>query len=138
MAVLERTYKRYEGALSPEWSRFLIIPRHAFRHVFRSKLFTGFYVLSFVTAAGFCDPDLSASQRRSPGDHESATSLNVLPIDAAFFQTFVMVQGWIGFYSGAADRPATGVARFDQQCVAALSAAVPSAAPSMWSAKCRS
>ena len=47
MAVLERTYKRYEGVLSPEWSRFLIIPRHAFRDVFRSKIFTGLYALSF-------------------------------------------------------------------------------------------
>ena len=48
MAVLERTYKRYAGRLAPEWSRFLIIPRHAFRDVFRSKIFTGIFVLSFV------------------------------------------------------------------------------------------
>ena len=48
MAVLERSYKRFQGTLSPEWSRFLIIPRHAYRHVFRSKLFTAFFALSFV------------------------------------------------------------------------------------------
>ena len=48
MAVLERGYKRYRGTMSPEWSRFLIIPRHAFRDVFRSKIFTGIFVLSFV------------------------------------------------------------------------------------------
>ena len=29
MAVYEQTYKRYAGKLTPEWSRFLIIPRHA-------------------------------------------------------------------------------------------------------------
>ena len=48
MAVLERSYKPYAGVLSPEWSRFLIIPRHAYRDVFRSKIFTGFFVVSFV------------------------------------------------------------------------------------------
>ena len=48
MAVIERTYKRYTGVTSPEWSRFLIITRHAFRDVFRSKIFTGIFLLSFV------------------------------------------------------------------------------------------
>ena len=31
------------GQLTPEWSRFLMIPRHAFRDVFKSKLFTAFF-----------------------------------------------------------------------------------------------
>jgi len=31
MAVYEHTYKPYAGPLTPEWSRFLIIPRHAYR-----------------------------------------------------------------------------------------------------------
>ena len=37
MAVYEQTYKRYAGPLTPEWSRFLIIPRHA-------RLFADFHV----------------------------------------------------------------------------------------------
>jgi hypothetical protein len=48
VAVLERSYKRFDGTLSPEWARFLIIPRHAVRDVFRSKLFTAFFALSFI------------------------------------------------------------------------------------------
>ena len=48
MAVYEHTYKLYAGKLTPEWSRFLIIPRHAFRDVFASKIFMGFFVLCFV------------------------------------------------------------------------------------------
>ena len=96
MAVLERSYKRYEGVLSPEWSRFLIIPRHALRHVFRSKLFTGFYVLSFVTPLVFGiliylrhNTEALAIMRLS--------TVNILPIDATFFQAFVQAQGWVGF-----------------------------------------
>ena len=97
MAVLERTYKRYEGALSPEWSRFLIIPRHAFRNVFRSKLFTGFYALSFIW------PLVCAILIYLRHNAEALAILkislnNVLNIDAVFFQDFVAVQGTIGFF----------------------------------------
>lgn len=96
MAVLERSYKRYDGVLSPEWSRFLIIPRHAFRNIFRSKLFTGFYVLSFVAPLVFAILIYL---------HHNAEALaimnlnivNLLPIDAKFFQTLVIIQGWVGF-----------------------------------------
>jgi len=96
MAVLERSYKRYEGTLSPEWSRFLIIPRHALRHIFRSKLFTGLYVLSFVGPLVYAILIYL---------HHNAQALailnlnivNLLPIDAKFFQAYVITQGWIGF-----------------------------------------
>ena len=47
MAVYEQTYRPYKGKLTPEWNRFLIVPRHAFRGVFASKLFTAFYVVCF-------------------------------------------------------------------------------------------
>ncbi len=46
MAVYERTYKRYTGRQTPQWTRFLILPRFAFRDVFRSKLLVGFLVSS--------------------------------------------------------------------------------------------
>lgn len=96
MAVLERSYKRYEGVLSPEWSRFLIIPRHAFRNVFRSKLFTGFYVLSFVVPLIFA----ILIYLRHNAEALAIMNLNVvnvLPINSVFFLTFVEVQCWIGF-----------------------------------------
>ena len=96
MAVLERSYKRYEGVLSPEWSRFLIIPRHAFRGVFRSKLFTGFYVLSFVTPLIFAIL-IYLRHNAEALAIMNLSVVNVLPIDATFFQAFVMAQGWVGF-----------------------------------------
>ena len=96
MAVLERSYKRYEGVLSPEWSRFLIIPRHAFRAVFRSKLFTGFYVLSFVVPLAFAIL-IYLRHNAEALAIMNLSIVNVLPIDARFFQAFVMAQGWIGF-----------------------------------------
>jgi ABC-2 type transport system permease protein len=48
MAVYERTYKSYEGTLTPEWSRFLVLPRYAYGEVFKKKLFLSFFVACFV------------------------------------------------------------------------------------------
>ena len=97
MAVLERAYKQYEGLQSPEWSRFLIIPRHAYRDVFRSKLFTGFFVLSFVAPLVYAiliylHHNINAL---------AALQINVrdvISIDANFFQTLIYFQGVTGFF----------------------------------------
>jgi len=97
MAVYEQTYKPYTGKLTPEWNRFLIIPRHAFRGVFASKLFTAFYVLCFLVVLLeailiYLHHNISAL---------AITNLNVrqlIPIDASFFQTFVSVQGGVAFF----------------------------------------
>ena len=97
MAVLERSYKRFDGVLAPEWSRFLIIPRHAVRNVFRSKLFTAFFALSFIW------PLVCAILIYLHHNIEALGILkidirNLLPIDASFFQNYVIVQGTIGFF----------------------------------------
>src|SRR6266700_3961228 len=98
MAVFEQAYKPYEGPLTPEWSRFLIIPRHAYRHVFRSKLFTAFFALSFVWPLVCAiliylhhNAGVLAMWRINVGD--------LLPIDALFFEEWIVVpQGMIGFF----------------------------------------
>src|SRR5713226_276278 len=97
MAVLERTYKQYEGRLSPEWSRFLIIPRHAYRDVFRSKLFTAFFALSFLCPLIFAILIYLHYNASALG----LMRLNVrelLPIDASFFEAYVVIQGVTGFF----------------------------------------
>ena len=48
MAVYERTYRGYDGSITPEWSRFLVIPRYAAQQVFASKAFIVFLVLCFL------------------------------------------------------------------------------------------
>jgi len=91
MAVYEQSYKRYAGPLTPEWSRFLIIPRHAYRTVFGSKLFVGFYALCFI-------PILIEAILIYLHHNVNAIGIlqvnvvDLLPIDASFFQTFVNIQ----------------------------------------------
>lgn len=97
MAVYEQSYRRYTGVLTPEWSRFLIIPRHAYRGVFGSKIFTAFYVICFLPL--LVEAILIYL-------HHNVNALGILrvnvveliPIDASFFQTFVNIQGGFAFF----------------------------------------
>jgi ABC-2 type transport system permease protein len=97
VAVLERSYKRFQGTLSPEWSRFLIIPRHAFRDVFRSKLFTAFFALSFIWPL-VCAILIYLHHNVEALGFMKINIRDLLPIDAAFFQAYIIAQGTIGFF----------------------------------------
>jgi ABC-2 type transport system permease protein len=96
MAVYEQTYKRYAGPLTPEWSRFLIIPRHALRGVFNSKLFTAFFAICFIPLL----VELIMIYLRHNVGVLTAFNINIrelVPVDASFFETFVNVQNSFAF-----------------------------------------
>ncbi|HJQ32380.1 MAG TPA: hypothetical protein VJ866_09380 [Pyrinomonadaceae bacterium] len=96
MAVFENSYGRYEGTLTPEWSRFLVLPRYALRDVFGSKFFTALYCLCFIYP-------LVAAILIYLHHNTNAIALmqidvrELLPINASFFQYYVEVQGWLAF-----------------------------------------
>src|SRR5580658_7478472 len=48
MAVYKKTYRPYEGELTPGWSRFLVIPRYAFGELQSRRFLTIFYIASFI------------------------------------------------------------------------------------------
>ena len=48
MAVYKRSYKPYEGRLTPEWVRWFVLSRDSLSRLFDSKLIIGFTVLSYV------------------------------------------------------------------------------------------
>ena len=97
MAVYDHSYKNYAGPLTPEWSRFLVIPRHAFRDVFKSKLFTAFFSICFI-------PLLVEAILIYLHHNVNALAImrvnvrELIPIDASFFQTFVNLQGGFAFF----------------------------------------
>ena len=97
MAVYEQTYKPYTGELTPEWSRFLIIPRHAFQAVFKFKLFVAFYVLCFVPVLVeavliYLRHNFTALAIMKVNERQ------LFLIDGSFFQTFVYIQGLFAFF----------------------------------------
>jgi ABC-2 type transport system permease protein len=97
MAVYEVTYKQFVGKLTPEWNRFMVIPRHAFRDVFKSKLFTAFFVICFV-------PLLVEAILIYLHHNVNALAIlkvnvrELLPIDGSFFVAFVAVQNAFAFF----------------------------------------
>jgi len=97
MAVYEHNYRNYSGPLTPEWSRFLTIPRHAFRDVFKSKLFTAFFAICFI-------PLLVEAVLIYLHHNVNALAIlrvnvrELIPIDASFFQTFVNLQNGFAFF----------------------------------------
>ena len=97
MAVYEQTYKPYTGKLTPEWSRFLIIPRHAYRAVFNSKLFTAFFVICFLPV--LVEAILIYLHHNFSAIATMKIDVKALvPIDASFFYTFVNIQGGFAFF----------------------------------------
>jgi ABC-2 type transport system permease protein len=96
MAVYEHAYKPYSGELTPQWSRFLIIPKHAYRDVFRSKLFTAFFALCFVC------PLVMAILIYL---HHNLTAMaifqvdlrDLVPINGFFFQVLIDIQCGLAF-----------------------------------------
>ena len=96
MAVYEQTYKRYAGPLTPEWSRFLIIPRHALRATFNSKLFILFFVICFLPLLA----EAILIYLRYNVGALGALTINVrelVPVDAFFFEVWVNVQHSFAF-----------------------------------------
>ena len=48
MAVYKRTYKAYQGVLTPAWSRFTVLSRYGFSTLFESRPFMAYTVVCFV------------------------------------------------------------------------------------------
>lgn len=99
MAVYEHNYKPYAGPLTPEWSRFLVIPRHAYRDVFRSKLFTAFFALCFVLPLGaavviYLYHNLTAMAIFNINQIDLR---QVFPINGSFFQQLLSIQAFLAF-----------------------------------------
>ena len=104
MAVYKRTYKTYDGALTPAWSRFGVVARYSFSTLFKSRIFTGFTVVCFF-------PLLIAVAQIYFVHNPLAQSLldmrlgNLLKIDNRWFAQFLAVQAWMGFLLAAAATP---------------------------------
>lgn len=108
MAVYERNYGRYKGPLTPVGSRFLILPRYAFREVFQSKFFVAFFTLCFaVPFAGllmiYLHHNLAALKFLNLPLEELK---NELPINATFFRLGLEWQGSLAFILAMAVGPA--------------------------------
>jgi ABC-2 type transport system permease protein len=95
MAVYRRSYKPYMGALTPAWSRFLVLFRYTRKSLFRSKVQTGLFVICFffpIACLIMVYLAHSASFLAKIG-----IPSELISIDNKFFFRFVSVQGALAF-----------------------------------------
>jgi ABC-2 type transport system permease protein len=96
MAVYKRTYKGYEGGLTAEWSRFMILPRYSYSRLFQSKfllMFLATCALYPVGGAGFIyiAHNLSFLQALNVGGGQ------FLEVNEKFFVYFCNFQGALAY-----------------------------------------
>src|SRR4051794_32791412 len=96
MAVYKRSYRSYEGALTPRWSRFSILTRYAARGVFQSRIVTGLFVICFfyplvMIAAMYLNHNVSILSALKIGRDE------LMEIDGTFFLILMIVQSSLAF-----------------------------------------
>jgi ABC-2 type transport system permease protein len=97
MAVYKRAYRAYAGELTPPWSRFLILTRYGLRGLFRSRVFTGFFVLwMFPFLIALATIYLSHNTAVLALLHVRRGGL--ISIDAQFFSIFMSSQTALAFF----------------------------------------
>jgi ABC-2 type transport system permease protein len=95
MAVYKRTYKGYSGALTPKWSRFLILPRYSYSSLFKSKFLFLFDLACLIYplgCVGYIYLAHNLSFLRAFGGRPG-----MLTVDADFFNSFCIFQGAMAY-----------------------------------------
>lgn len=95
MAVYRRNYKPYVGALTPAWSRCLVLFRYSRRNLFRSKFLTGLFVVCFFYPV-LCLTMIYLAHSVSFLE-QMGVPPGVVTIDNKFFYHFISVQGVFAF-----------------------------------------
>jgi len=94
LAVYRRTYTSYTGALTPAWSRFLVLFRYSRKSLFRSKLQTALFVLCFFYPLACLLIIYLSHSLTFPANFSAGPFVS---IDNEFFYYFIVVQGALAF-----------------------------------------
>jgi ABC-2 type transport system permease protein len=101
MAVYKKTYRPYEGALTPSWRRFLVIPRYAFEDLHRSRFLTIFYIASFLFPL-ICALIIYVQHNASALGLVGAQNANrLISINVVFFLTLLGWQSMLALFLAA-------------------------------------
>jgi ABC-2 type transport system permease protein len=92
VAVYKRTYKAYGGALTPEWSRFLILPRAGYGRLMQSK-FLVLYLMACFFFPLLCATFIYLSHNLSVLEALNVPVGRLFSIDNKFFEFFCGFQG---------------------------------------------
>ena len=92
MAVYKRGYQRYNGPLTSGWARFMVLPRYAWKQLYRVRL------VVILTMAAFIWPLLCAGFIYLTNHSEILQGMDpefkqFIQVDGRFFRIFMYAQG---------------------------------------------
>jgi ABC-2 type transport system permease protein len=104
VAVYKRGYRRYDGPLTGRWTRFLVLPRYAWRNLYQQRLVLLLTTLAFIwplLCAGFVylTNHVDLLQGLDQG------FLDFIRVDGRFFSIFMYVQGGFAVFLAALAGP---------------------------------
>ena len=104
MAVYKRGYQRYAGPLTGRWTRFMVLPRYAWRRLYQQRL------VLLLTMAAFVWPLLCAGFVYLTNHVELLQGLEpefraFIQVDGRFFSIFMYVQGACAVFLAALAGP---------------------------------
>lgn len=100
MAVYKKTYRRYDGALTPGWSRFLVLPRYTFEEMRRSRFFTIFFLGTMIMPV-VCALIIYLRHNLSALQVLQINPDQIVAIDARFFMFFLGFQSMLALFLAA-------------------------------------
>jgi ABC-2 type transport system permease protein len=95
VAVYKRAYRPYEGPLTSEGSRFLVLSRFALHEVFESRLLLAFFVLCFVP---FLAEAAGIYIANSPAARAVLGISGTQDLEREFFFVAFVIQGVLSFF----------------------------------------
>jgi ABC-2 type transport system permease protein len=105
MAVYKLGYQRYRGPLTGRWTRFMVLPRSAWRRLYQQRLVLLLTMLAFVwplLCAGFIYLTNHATLLQGIDEPEFRQFIQV---DGRFFAIFMYVQGGFAVFLAALAGP---------------------------------
>jgi ABC-2 type transport system permease protein len=91
VAVYDRRYRGYDGLITPANTRWTVVPRYAWRQVFKSRLFVMFFTLCFAwpLLATFW---IYLQHNLAVFTNIGIDGVKLAPVNAAFFAAFMGTQ----------------------------------------------
>src|SRR4051812_26628772 len=100
MAVYKRTYTAYEGELTPEWSRFMVIPRSTYAKFGQSKLLMILRMASLIYPLG-CILFVYLANNLSVLTDLGIPAAQYITVDRTMFLYFCWIQGAFAYFMTA-------------------------------------
>lgn len=97
MAVYKKQYKRYDGPMTPVWSRFLVLPRYTFEEMRRSRFFTSFFLATLLMPIA-CALVIYLHHNLGTLDLMGLEPDQIVAIDSGFFLFYLGFQSMLAFF----------------------------------------